>query len=125
MNRTTIDRILGGSPLAVLLKLCVLSLLTGAAMAWLNIEPLGLWHWAERLAFRLWDSGLDAVRQFAGYLAAGAAIVVPLWILTRILSAGSGGPRRAMPGRWSLPGAPPTEGAPPVWRQGANQGARE
>ena len=119
MNRSTIDRILGGSPLAVLLKLCVLSLLTGAVMAWLDIEPVGLWHWAERLAFQVWDSGLDAVRQFAGYLAAGAAIVVPLWILTRIFSAGE--PRRSMPGRWSLPGAPPPERAPPVWRQGAKE----
>ena len=118
MREPTIHRLMGGSPLAVLLKLVVLSTLVGAAMAWLDIEPRGLFLWVEGLAFRLWDSGLDAVRQFAGYVAAGAAIVVPIWIFMRIMSAGSSRPQRPIAGRWSIPGTPPpADTAPPVWRQ--------
>ena len=38
----------------------------------------------ERFVARLWDLGFDAVREIASYMAMGAVVVVPIWLLMRI-----------------------------------------
>lgn len=83
----TLTRLLGGSPLAVLLKLVVLSLVVGAIMAGLGLTP-------RMLAYRLLDSfeslfgvGLDALRNIGHYVLMGAVIVLPVWLVARIISA--------------------------------------
>ena len=81
-----LHRFLGGSPLAVLVKLLVVSLLVGVLLMWLNIRPLDVFRILSDLANRLWALGLDGVREFGTYIVAGGAIVVPLWLLSRVLS---------------------------------------
>ena len=79
-------RFLGGSPLAVLIKLAVLSLVTGAILVWLNIRPAEIFRLLSDFARHLYDLGFDAIREFGTYIGAGAVIVVPVWLLLRILS---------------------------------------
>lgn len=77
-------RVMGGSPLAVLARLIVLSFVVGAALAWLDIRPIELLWWIESLARRLWAYGFDGLREGMSYVLLGAVIVVPLWLLSRL-----------------------------------------
>ncbi len=81
-----LDRFLGGSPAAVLLKLIFVSLVVGALMMWLDLHPLDLWHGLVRLANRIWSLGFDAVREVGEYVLAGAMVVVPVWLVLRLLN---------------------------------------
>lgn len=77
-------RLMGGAPLAVLARLILLSFLVGAALAWLDIRPAEALRLAQGLLHRVWAFGFDGVREGAGYVAAGALIVAPLWLLSRL-----------------------------------------
>lgn len=77
-------RVMGGSPLAVLARLILLSFLVGAVLAWLDIRPAELLWWLEGVAHRLWAFGFDGVREALNYVLVGAMIVVPLWLLSRL-----------------------------------------
>lgn len=83
---TPLTRFLGGSPLNVALRLFFLSLVVGAALMWLDIRPVDLLQGTIRFFHRLWALGFDAIRQMGDYLLAGAMIVVPLWLIARLLS---------------------------------------
>lgn len=79
------NRHLGGSPGSVLVKLLFLSLLVGAFMHFVGVTPVTL---VERVADALrgiFGSGIEAVRQIGMWVAYGAAVVVPLWLLSRLL----------------------------------------
>ena len=83
----SLERWLGGSPFGVLLKLVFLSLVVGVLLAALGLTPLGL---LQNLvdAFRsFFGIGLDAVRDFGRYVLTGALVVIPLWIVVRLMSA--------------------------------------
>ncbi|PPQ40208.1 hypothetical protein CH337_17600 [Rhodoblastus acidophilus] len=81
-----LERFLGGSPGAVLARLVVLSLIVGFFLVWLDIRPGEVLAGLQRIVERFWAAGFDAVREIAAYLAAGAAIVVPVWLVLRLLS---------------------------------------
>lgn len=84
--RSPLRRFLGGSPLAVLVKLVFLSVLAGAIMAMLGITP-GLLFWHVYDAGRaLIDLGFEAFHDFGRWIIAGAVVVVPLWLLSRFLA---------------------------------------
>jgi hypothetical protein len=83
---TPLRRFLGGSPVAVFLKLILVSLIVGAVLMWLNIRPADVFHMLSNLIDRLWYVGFDAIREFGTYIVAGAAIVLPVWLIARILS---------------------------------------
>jgi hypothetical protein len=84
------SRLLGGSPLGVFLRLVFLSFLVGAALAWLDIRPQELLWWAEGLARRVWSLGFEGLREGVGYVAVGAMIVVPLWLVSRLFGGARG-----------------------------------
>ncbi len=77
---------LGGSPGAVFIRLLVVSLIVGALLMWLDIRPFDIFRAIERLVNRLWALGFDAVREIAAYILAGAAIVVPVWLVLRLMN---------------------------------------
>ena len=106
MSDPLVSRALGGSPLSVLIRLAVVSLLVGALMSWLHVDPLDLVAAIERGFVRLWGTGFEAVANLGRTALAGAAIVIPVWLLLRILS--YRGPRRRDPdlqpaARWTAP----------------------
>ncbi|GJD41543.1 DUF6460 domain-containing protein [Methylobacterium bullatum] len=83
---SALRRFLGGSPMAVLVKLLFLSILVGAIMATLGITP-GLLFWHIYDAGRaLIDLGFETFHDFGRWILAGAVVVVPLWLLSRFLS---------------------------------------
>jgi hypothetical protein len=86
MSGTTsnLTRFLGGSPLAVLLKLIVLSLIVGAIMAGLGLTPGNLVRQFADAVRSLFGLGFDTIRDIGQYVLTGAVIVIPIWILTRI-----------------------------------------
>ena len=84
MANGTVERFLGGSPLGVLVRLIFISLLVGAAMAFLGLSPQALYNGVVR---SLGDLGFGAVREVGQWVVAGALIVVPLWLLSRLFAA--------------------------------------
>ncbi|WP_186420276.1 DUF6460 domain-containing protein [Bosea sp. CS1GBMeth4] len=85
-NGGGVERFLGGSLLSVLVRLFFISLLVGAAMAFLGLSPRGLLDSALRFVRSLGDMGFDAVREVGGWALAGALVVVPLWLISRLFA---------------------------------------
>jgi hypothetical protein len=68
--------------LATVVKLVVASILVGAAMAYLDVQPLAVWRWvAARLRDALADIRSYATRALT-YLLLGAVVVVPIWFVS-------------------------------------------
>ena len=70
-----VNRFFGGSPLSVIFRLALLSIL---------IDSL------RRLVLYVWDMGFDALRWLWRYLLLGAAVVVPIWLVVRLLRVAGG-----------------------------------
>jgi hypothetical protein len=81
-----LTRFFGGAPLAVVLRLLVVSLIVGALLMWLDIHPRDVIRGLENFILRIWNMGFEAVRELAQYVFAGAVIVVPVWLVMRLLS---------------------------------------
>jgi hypothetical protein len=80
-----VNRFLGGSLSSTLVKLLFLSLIVGAFMAFLDLTPWGLIESFVDFVRRVFGSGFAAVREVGRWLLFGAVIVVPLWLLSRLL----------------------------------------
>jgi len=85
-----VTRIFGGSPLAVLARLVLVSILVGVVLSALGLDPFDIVHSIERLIRSIWDLGFDAIRWLWRYLLLGAVIVFPIWILMRVFNAPRG-----------------------------------
>jgi hypothetical protein len=83
------SRFLGGSPLAVLLRLVLMSVLVGVVLAAIGLDPWNIVASIRRLADWIWNLGFDALNGLWRYFILGAVIVIPLWLLSRLFSAGS------------------------------------
>lgn len=85
-NGTTLRRFLGGSPAAVAIKLILVSFVVGALLMWLHITPADVFAEISALVGRLYNLGFESLRDFGTYIVAGAVIVIPVWLLIRLLS---------------------------------------
>jgi hypothetical protein len=85
-------RFFGGPPGWVVVRLVVLSLIVGLVLSALNIHPLELFDRMRGLVLGLWHMGFDALVVAGRYLVIGAMIVVPIWLILRILSVRRRGP---------------------------------
>ncbi len=85
-QETALTRFLGGSPGGVFLRLLFVSLIVGAFLMWLDIRPLDIFRGLRQLVDRIWGLGFDAIREVADYILAGAAIVVPVWLVLRLMN---------------------------------------
>ncbi|CTQ55827.1 hypothetical protein LP7551_04374 [Roseibium album] len=88
MSDTGLSRFLGGSPAQVLLRLVFLSFVVGIVLSALNLDPLDLVHMTINFFERLWNMGFHAIGRLGNYLVIGAIVVVPIWLLTRVLAMG-------------------------------------
>jgi hypothetical protein len=84
------NRFLGGSPLAVLGKLILLSILIGVVLSALGLDPWNIYDSIARLFRRIWDMGFDAVRWLWQYFLLGAVLVIPIWLILRLVRAPKG-----------------------------------
>jgi hypothetical protein len=81
-----LSRFLGGSPLAVVFRLVLLSILVGVVLAAIGFDPYNILRSIQLLFQRLWDLGFDAVNWVWRYFLLGAVIVFPIWLLSRIFA---------------------------------------
>ena len=80
-----LERALGGSPLSVVVKLIFLSLIVGAIMAFLGLTPRNLFSAIGNFVSSILNMGTDAIREVAQWILAGALVVIPVWLLVRLL----------------------------------------
>jgi hypothetical protein len=85
-----LTRFFGGPPLAVIFRLVLLSILVGVVLAAVGLDPWDIVESLHRVVLNVWDMGFDAVRWVWRYLLLGAAVVVPIWLIVRLMHA----PRR-------------------------------
>ena len=78
----------GGSLSTVLLRLFVVSFVVGVILAGLGFEPETIYENLLRMLRRLIEFGLGDIKQIARILLTGAMVVLPIWLLLRITSAG-------------------------------------
>ena len=85
-----VTRFFGGPPLSVIFRLVLLSILIGVILEVLGLDPWNVIDSLRRLVLRIWDMGFDAVRWLWRYLLLGAALVVPIWLVVRLMRLAKG-----------------------------------
>jgi hypothetical protein len=83
-------RFLGGRPLAVLLRLVLLSIVIGVILHAVGLDPADIIRSIRNLVRAVWDMGFDAVLWLWRYFLLGAVVVVPIWFIMRLLRASGG-----------------------------------
>ena len=78
------ERIFGGNPALVLIRLVVLSLIVGILLAALGFSPFDIIDSIRRLFERIYDMGFAAVEKALRYFLLGAVIVFPIWLIARL-----------------------------------------
>lgn len=90
MANETVTRVFGGSPLAVLGRLLLVSILVGVILSALGLDPFDIVRSIEQLAQSIWNMGFDAFRWLWRYFLLGAVIVIPIWLVMRLINAPRG-----------------------------------
>jgi Domain of unknown function (DUF6460) len=85
-----LHRFLGGPPLAVLGKLVLLSILIGVVLSALGLDPWNIVQSVQRLIRHIWNMGFDALRWLWQYFLLGAVLVIPIWLILRLIRAPRG-----------------------------------
>ena len=90
LSNDTMTRVFGGTPLAVLARLVLVSILVGVVLSAFGLDPFDIVRSVERLIRHIWNMGFEAVRWIWRYFLLGAVIVIPIWIITRLINAPRG-----------------------------------
>lgn len=86
MSSSGLSNFLGGSPGRVLVQLLVLSLIVGFLLNYFDLTPFDLLAVIKRNIIRLWRSGFEALGEIGNWLAVGAVVVVPIFLVTRLFA---------------------------------------
>ncbi len=89
-GQQSVNRFLGGPPLAVIGRLIGLSILVGLILAAMGLDPWNIIDSVRRLVEHVWNMGFDAVRWLWRYFLLGAVLVLPIWLLVRLANAPRG-----------------------------------
>jgi hypothetical protein len=85
-----VNRWLGGSPLGVVARLILISILVGVVLSAFGLDPFDIVRSIRRLVENIWNMGFDAVRWLWRYFLLGAVLVIPIWIVVRLINAPRG-----------------------------------
>jgi hypothetical protein len=85
-----LTRFLGGSPLSVLFRLVVLSIVIGVILKVMGLDPFNILRSVQDLIQYVWDMGFDAVRWLWRYFLLGAVLVIPIWLVLRLAHVAKG-----------------------------------
>lgn len=83
-----VTRFLGDTPGRTLVKLLVISFIVGVIMNAMNWYPVDVFYAVRDFLHNLWETGFAAFGRFGRFLVLGAFVVVPVFIVLRILSLG-------------------------------------
>lgn len=86
-TRSGFERLIGGRPVSVVIKLVLLSLLVGFVMTMFGLDAADLVQGAVDMVREAWRDSGSMLRQVGTYILTGAAIVVPIWLLLRLTKA--------------------------------------
>lgn len=90
MASNSLDRFFGGPPVRTLLWLVVLSVVIGFVLATIGLDPVTLVHrvFADfgRFVDYVLHFGSDLVGNVVRYFIYGAVVVIPIWLIARVLS---------------------------------------
>ena len=81
-----LTRFLGDTPGRTVVKLLIVSFIVGAVMSALHWQPVDIVHAVRDFALNIWNYGFSALGRFGQYLALGAVVVVPVFLVLRLLS---------------------------------------
>jgi hypothetical protein len=56
----------------------------------LGLDPWNIIESLRRLVLQVWDMGFDALRWLGRYLLLGAVVVVPIWVIVRLMRVAKG-----------------------------------
>jgi hypothetical protein len=90
MSNGTVDRFFGGSPLWVVVRLILLSIVIGVLLSALGLDPWNILQSVERLIRRILDLGWDAIAWLWRYFLLGAVLVIPIWLIVRLFRSTQG-----------------------------------
>ena len=90
MSNESVNRFFGGQPLAVIFRLVLLCILIGFVLHAFNFEPRNIIQSITDLFVRIWNLGFDAIDLVWRYFILGAVIVIPIWLIVRIVNAPRG-----------------------------------
>lgn len=85
MSSPMLTNFLGGSPASVALRLLVVSFVVGMILAAFGFEPWDIIDGFARMARHAVEFGLSDIRQVGRVLATGALVVLPVWLVLRVL----------------------------------------
>lgn len=80
-----LGRFVGGSPAMVAVRLIVVSFVVGIVLEIFGLDPATLFADALRSARQIVEFGLSDIRQVGRVLVTGAMVVVPVWLVLRLL----------------------------------------
>lgn len=83
---SALTRFLGDTPGRVLLKLVVVSFIVGLVMSAFGWSPMDVVYGIRDFFLRIWNMGFAALDTFVGYFLLGAAVVVPAFVILRLMS---------------------------------------
>jgi hypothetical protein len=84
-RRSAVERVLGGSPLGVLIRLVITSLVVGIILRASGVDAADLVRWIEARIQDLSNLGLGTLEQIAQIILLGAVVVVPVWLILRVI----------------------------------------
>jgi uncharacterized protein DUF6460 len=90
MASENVNRFFGGEPLSVFFRLVLLSILIGVVLSAFGLDPLNIIESVRMLFVRIWDMGFDAIAWVWRYFLLGAVIVIPIWLIVRVINAPRG-----------------------------------
>jgi hypothetical protein len=90
MSNEAVNRFFGGSPLAVIFRLVLLSILIGFVLHAFGFNPFNIIESIRSLIEALWNMGFEAIHLLWRYFVLGAIIVVPIWLIVRVVNAPRG-----------------------------------
>ena len=86
MANGSMDRFFGGSPLWVVVRLILLSIVIGVLLSALGFDPWNIVESVDRLIRWIYNLGWDAVEWIWRYFILGAVLVIPIWLIVRLVS---------------------------------------
>lgn len=83
----TRDMFFGGSTIGVIIRLALISIAVGIVLKALGITLSNFFDRINILLRNLYDLGFGAIEWLVEYLLLGALVVVPIWLIARLVSA--------------------------------------
>ena len=78
---------LGGHPLSVFIRLALISIVVGILLSVFGITPRNFFQSLDDIARYIYDMGFGAIEWALQYMVLGAMIVIPVWLIARVLRA--------------------------------------